>query len=205
MSRLILREVARWGRAAGAPLAVFAAVSLGPSVLAPGTVPLVPAGAHFIGWLAAGSAALAWLLMAAVRAALRPARDKRAAEHLQGLRDGAAEAHAHLLCIERDLARSPAGQRVVVSDVREGTTGEFWLSEAALPAGAFALVVLNRGPGRLVDWMGPAEVAAARRAERRQALREQLQKTRTAKLAARRAADAPADVVREAEALLKRH
>lgn len=205
MSRLILREVARWGRAAGAPLAVFAAVTLGPSVLATGTVRLAPASAPFIGWLAAGSAALAWLLMAAVRAALQPARDKRAAEHLQELRDGAAEAHARLLCIERNLAHSPAGQRVMVSDVHDGTTVDVWLSEAALPEGAFALVMLKRGAGRLVDWISPDDVAAARRAERDEAVRQRIQAVRAQKRAALYERKAAADVVRAAEALLDRH
>jgi hypothetical protein len=143
--------------------------------------------------------------MAAVRAALQPARDNRAAEHLQNLRDGAAEDRAHLLCIEQSLARSRAGQRVLVSDVHDGTTVEVWLSEAALPDGAFALVFLGRGAGRLVDWMGPAEVAAARRAEQRQSVRQRVKEARAAKLAARRARASAAEVVRAAEALLDRH
>lgn len=205
MTRLILREIARWGRAVVARLVVLAIVSLWPAFLPPGTGGLVPASALLIGWLAMVAAALTWLLTGAVRAALQPARDSRAAEHLQTLRDGAAEDHAHLLCIEQSLGRSPAGQRVMVSDVHDGTTVDVWLSEAALPTGAFALVVLNRGAGRLVDWMGPAEVAAARRAEQGQALRQRLQETRAAKLAARRARAAAADVVRAAEALLERH
>lgn len=203
MTRLTLREVARWARAVGAPLIVLAVVTLGPALLPAGTLPLVPASALFIGWLATVAAALTWLLAATARTALQPARDSRAAEHLQNLRDGAAEDHAHLLFIERSLARSPAGQRVLVSDVHDGTTADIWLSEAALPHGAFALVVLNRGAGRLVDWMGPAEVAAARRAEHRQSLRQRLRETRAVKLAARRARAAAADVVRGAEELLK--
>ena len=203
MTRLTLREVARWARAVGAPLIVLAVVTLGPALLPPGTLPLVPASTLFVGWLAAGSAALTWLLVAAVRAALQPARDNRAAEHLQNLRDGAAGDRAHLLCIEQSLARSPAGQRVLVSDVHDGTTVDVWLSEAALPEGAFALVMLKRGAGRLVDWMSPAEIAAARRADRRRSVRKQLEAARAARLVMRRARGAAPDVIRAAEAVLR--
>lgn len=205
MTMLVLREIARWGRAVGVPLVVLAVVTLGLPVLTLGTVRFVPADTLFIGWLAAVAAAMTWLLVAALRAALQPARDSRAAEHLQNLRGGAAGDHAHLLCIEQNIGRSPAGQRAVVSDVHDGTTVDVWLSEAALPNGAFALVVLNSGSGRLVDWMGPAEVAAARRAEQRQSLRQRVKETRAAKLAARHARASAAEVVRAAEALLERH
>src|SRR5665647_2020071 len=103
MTRLVLREVARWGRAVGAPLLVLAIVTFGPALSPFGSVWLVPDRALSVGWLAAVIAALTWLLTSAVRAALQPARDNQAARHLQTLRDGAAGEHAHLLCIEQTL------------------------------------------------------------------------------------------------------
>lgn len=203
MTRLILREIARWGRAVGAPLAALTIVAFGPALLTSGTVRLVPAGPFFTGWLATVAVALTWLLMASVRATLQLARDNQAAQHLQTLRDGATAEHAHLLCIERTLGRSPAGQRVVVSDVRDGTTADAWMSEADLPNGAFALVILGRGVGRLVDWMGPAEVTAARRAERDQVARQRIRDARSANRAGRIERKVAADVVRAAEALTR--
>ncbi|GEN80247.1 hypothetical protein [Actinotalea fermentans] len=205
MTRLILCEVARWARAVGAPLVLLATVTFGPALLPSGTMRLVPAGPFFIGWLTTVAAALTWLLLTAVRTVLGPARDHRAAEHLQVLREGAAAEHAHLLCIEQTLGRSPAGQRALISDVHDGTSTDVWLSEAALPSGSFALVVLGNSTGRLVDWMDPAEVAAARRAERKASARRRWQATHAARLAARRARTGAADVIRAAEALLDRH
>lgn len=175
MTRLVLHEIARWVRAVGVPLAVLAIVVVTPS-----------------------------LLTAGVRAALRPGHDRRAAEHLQSLRDGAAGNSAHLLCVEQPLWHSLAGQRVVASDVRDGRALEVWLSEAALPAGAFALVAMDRERGTLVDWISPRDLAAARRAKRVEATRRQVRTAQAANLAARRERKAAANVVRAAEALLDR-
>jgi|SRR5450756_1997795 len=146
-----------------------------------------------------------WALTAGARAALRPAHDRRAAEHLQSLRDGAARNDARLLCVEQPLWQSRAGQRVVASDVQVGKVLEIWLSEAALPAGAFALVTTDREPGTLVGWISPSDVVAARRAERAEAARRRRRAARVAKLAARRECEAAAEVVRAAEALLEWH
>lgn len=205
MTSLVLREVARWVRAIGASLAVLAIVVVTPSLLPPEAGPvlrLVPDRALSIAWMAAVVATLMWLLVAGARTVFRPAHDRRAAQHLQSLRDRAARNNAHLLCIERPILQSLAGQRIVASDVQVGKVIEIWLSEAALPAGAFALVALDRGPGTLVDWIPPSELAAARRAERAEATRRQARETQVAKLAARRERKAAADVVRAAEKLL---
>lgn len=207
MTRLVLHEVARWVRAVGAPLAVLAAVVVAPSLVpdALGTaLRLVPDRALSIAWIAGAVATLMWALTAGARAALRPAHDRRAAEHLQSLRDGAAGNSAHLLCVERPLWQSLAGQRVVASDVRDGRALEVWLSEAALPVGAFALVAMDRERGTLVDWISPRDLAAARRAERVEATRRQVRAAQAANLAARRERKAAANVVRAAEALLDR-
>jgi len=207
MTRLVLREVARWLRAVGAPLAVLAIVVVTPSLMpdaAGEALRLVPDRTLSIAWIAALVASLVWLLTAGLRAALQPAHDRRAAEHLQSLRDGAARNDARLLCVERPLWQSLAGQRIVATDVQDGRALEVWLSEAALPAGAFALVAMDRERGTLVDWISPRDLAAARRAERVEATRRQVRAAQAANLAARRERKAAANVVRAAEALLDR-
>lgn len=206
MTRLVLREVARWVRAVGAPLAVLTVVALTPGVVpdaAGGFPPLLPGRALWAAWVAAGAPALAWLLVAIRRTALQPARDRRAAQRLQGLRQGAAHHDGHLLCVERPLWQSRAGQRVLASDVQVGKVLEIWLSEAALPSGAFALVAMDREPATLVDWIPPSEVAAARRAEHVEAARRRARAAQATQQAARHDCKATADVVRAAEALLR--
>src|SRR5665647_272943 len=195
MTRLVLREVARWGRAVGAPLVVLAIVTFGPALSPFGSVWLVPDRALSIGWLAAVIAALSWLSTSAIRAALQPVRDRRAAEYLQRLRDRAAGPNARLLCVERSLWQSPAGQRLVAADVQIGTVFEVWLGESALPTGAFALVTTAR-ESTLVDWISPGDVAAARRAERSEAARHRARVAQATSLAASRERKAAADVVR---------
>jgi len=207
MTRLVLRELPRWVRAVGAPLAALAIVVVTPHLVpdAAGTVlRLAPDSALSAAWMAALVASLVWVLTAGLRAALQPTHDRRAAVHLQSLREGAARHDARLLCVERPLWQSLAGQRVVASDVRDGRALEVWLSEAALPAGAFALVAMDREPGTLVDWISPRDLAAARRAERVEATRRRVRATQAADLAARRERKAAAAVVRAAEALLDR-
>ena len=207
MTRLALHEVARWVRAVGAPLAVLAMVVVAPSLLPDGVgtaLRVVPDRALSIAWTAGVVATLMWALTAGVRAALRPGHDRRAAEHLQSLRDGAARNDARLLCVERPLWQSLAGQRIVATDVQDGRALEVWLSEAALPAGAFALVAMDRERGTLVDWISPRDFAAARRAERVEATRRQVRAAQAANLAAHRERKAAANVVRAAEALLDR-
>jgi len=206
MTRLFLRELPRWVRAVGAPLAVLAIVGVTPSLLpdAVGEVLRLPSDRPLsVAWMATVVATLAWVLTVGVRAALQPAHDRRSAEHLQSLRDGAARNDARLLCVERALWQSLAGQRIVATDVQDGRALEVWLSEAALPAGAFALVVMDRERGTLVDWISPRDLAAARRAERVEATRRRVRATQAANLAARRERKAAADVVRAAEELLR--
>jgi len=203
VTRLVLRGLARWGRALTAPLALLATIVAARAMLPLEVGRLIPGHALSLGWRASLIATVAWLATSAIRVASEPARDDRAARRLQALREGASVDHARLLCIERTLARSPAGQRVVVSDIHDGRTADVWLSETALPTGSFALIGLDHDAAELLDWIGPAETAAARRAEQRQSARRRLREARAARIALERADAAAAEVVRAAEALLR--
>ena len=206
MTRLVLREVARWLRAVGAPLAVLAIVVVTPSLMPDAAVTvlrLVPDSALSVAWMAALVASLVWVLTAGLCAALQPAHDRRAAEHLQSLRDGAAGSSAHLLCVEQPLWHSLAGQRVMATNVQDGRPIEVWLSEAALPSGAFVLVAMDGSIGTLLDWISPSDLAGARRAERDQSARRRIRDARSAKRAGRIERKAAADVVHAAEALTR--
>lgn len=90
----------------------------------------------------------------------------------------------------------------MASDVRTGAVMEVWLAEFALSPGAFAVVTTAR-QSTLVDWMEPAEVTAARRAEQRQSARRRLRERRAAARVARRTREVAAEVVRAAEALTR--
>ena len=195
MTRLVLDEVARWVRAVGAPLAVVAIVVVTPHLLpeAAGTVlRLVPDSALSVAWLAAGAAALAWLLTACVRAAIQPAHDRRAFEHLQDMRDRAGLPDHTLLCILRVVWISPAGEHATAVDVRTGATLDLWLAESDLAPGSYALVRLVGGIWLVLDIAAPRIVTAARRRDRLAACRGDRRERRAA-----------ADVIGEAEALIR--
>jgi len=195
MTRLVLHEVARWVRAVGAPLAVLALVVLSPSLM-PDAVSkalrLVPDRALSIAWIAVAVATLMWVLTAGVRAALRPARDRRAAEHLQDMRVRAGLPDHTLLCILRVVWISPAGEHATAVDVRTGATLDLWLAESDLAPGSYALVRLVGGTWLVLDIAAPRIVTAARRRDRLAACRGDRRERRAA-----------ADVIGEAEALIR--
>ena len=197
MTRLILREVARWGQALGAPLAVLAIAALGPTLLPFGFVSRVSGRALSIGWLAAVIAALAWLLTSAVRAARQPARHRRAFEHLEDLRVRSNLPDHALLCVLGTVWSTPAGELVNTVDVRSGVLADLWLTESSLPNGSYALIRFRGGTGLLAGAALPSVVHDAQHHGR-----------------ARRAAGSPArsrhsdqraasNVIHAAEALLK--
>lgn len=207
MTSLVLREVARWVRAVGASLAVLAIVVFAPSLLPDALgklLRLVPDRALLVTWMAGAATSLAWLITAAVRAALQPAKDARAAQRLQGLRDQARRPDHTLVCVLETRWRSPAGQLVTAVDARTGEIHELWLSETALPVGAFALVAGRAEGATLVDCMHPPELASARRAERIARIRRAANAAEDARIAARHERSAAAEVVHAAERLLRR-
>jgi len=196
MTRLILREVARWGRALSAPFAVLAIVVVAPAIapsdfVSPGADPALSAAG-----LAATIASLAWLLTSATRAALQPARDRRAFERLQDLRVRSGLPDHALLCILRTVWSTPAGERANAVDVRTGALVDLWLNESNLSDGSYALVSRRGGALLLVEAMPPGLVRAAQRHGRRDS---DHRRGRTV----RRARRAAAHVIHEAELLLK--
>jgi len=196
MTRLILREVARWVRAVGTPLAVLAIV-VAPSLLPFGNVRLVPDRALSVGWLAAVIAALIWVLTAAVRAALQPARDRHAFQHLQDLRVRSGLPDHSLLCVLRRVWSTPAGERVSAVDVRTGAVVDLWLTESDLAKGSYALVSFRGATGVLIGAASPTVVLAAQRqADRGHPGHGQAK-------AGRRERHAAARVIRTAEMLLR--
>jgi len=186
------------GRAVGAPLVVLAIVTFGPALSPFGSVWLVPDRALSIGWLAAVIAALTWLLTSAVRAALQPARDRRAFEHLQDLRVRSGLPDHALLCVLGVQWAVTAGARVTAVDVRDGGVHDLWLSERVIEQAAYALIQWRHGDAVLRDRATATEVLAAQRHEARNPQR--LSGTREGRQD-RRAAVA---VIRAAEALTRR-
>lgn len=200
MNRLVLREVARWARAVTLP-----AVSLGALVVLQTTGPRLigaPPRAMQLAWTAALGASAVWLAISIARAALEPHRDRRAAQHLQDLRVRAGLPDHELLCVLRVLWDSPAGQLVAAVDVRRGTTREVWLSESHVAVGAYTLSAFRHGAGTLLDTATATAVLGAKRHEARVATRHT--HPVGGSLANRRDRSAAAEVIRAAEALLRR-
>lgn len=196
MTRLILREVARWARAVGTPLTVLVVVVVAPVVLQNEVRRLGTDRALSLGWLAAVFAALAWLATSATRAALQPAGDRRAYVRVQELRVLARLPNHALLCILRTGASTAAGQRAEAVDVRTGAVIDLWLAEASLPPGSYALVKFGGRICTLVDAVRPCLVLAARRHTRREGVGHLERSGRQQRRAA-------ASVIRRAEALLR--
>lgn len=196
MSRLILREVARWARALCAPVAVLLVVVLTPVLLPPEIRRLVADRALSPGWLAALIAVVMWLASSATRAAIQPARDRRAFERLQDLRVRSGLPDHRLLCVLRTVWRTPAGERAEAVDVRTGALADLWLTESSLSEGSYALVRRRAGAVLLVEAMPPSLVLAAQRHSGCDADRPGGRKVSRERRAAAR-------VVHEAEALLK--
>ena len=205
MMRLVLREVARWVRGIGAPLIAVAAVVATPTLLREPVAMLlgiVPDRAVSMTWTAAVAGAIAWLLIAGVRAACQPAKDARASERLQDLRERSLMSQRALVFVTDVLWTSPAGQRFVAVDARTGDVREIWLAERTVGRGTFALLGGTVDERQLIDHIDAHEVAAARRHEQVNEARRRVRTARSAKLARcveRRAAD---DVVQAAKELL---
>ena len=200
MTRLVLREVARWARAVAVP-AVSLAALVALQATAPRLIGAAPRALQ-LAWTAALGAAALWLAISIARAARVPHRDRRAAQHLQDLRVRAGLPDHELLCVLRVLWDSPAGQLVAAVDVRSGTTREVWLSESHVAVGAYALVAFRHGAGTLLDTATPTAVVAAKRHESRHAPKGTHPEADAQ--ASRRDRRAAAEVIRAAEALLRR-
>ena len=198
MTRLVLREVARWARAVALPaVAVVALVVL--QTFAPRLIG-APPRVLVLAWAAALGTSALWLAVSIARAAIQPYRDRRAAQHLQDLRVRAGLPDHELLCVLRVLWGSPAGQLVAAVNVRTGTTVEVWLSESRVADGAYALVAFRHGAGTLLDTATATAVLAAKRHESRRAPRRT--DPGDSAHATRRDRRAAAEVIRAAEALL---
>jgi hypothetical protein len=202
MTGLVLREIARWVRGIGAPLAAVAAVVVTPTLLREPVAMLlgiVPDRAVSMTWMAAVAGAMAWLLIAGVCAATQPANDARASERLQELRERSAMPQHALVFVTEVLWTSPAGQRLAAVDARTGEVREIWLAQRTAARGAFALLVGTVEERRLIDHMNACEVAAARRQEQVSDARRRVHGARSAKLARRVERNAASEVVRAAE------
>jgi hypothetical protein len=178
-------------------LVVVVVVVGGLPVVVPPEVRQVGAGpALSVGWLAAVLAALVWLVTSATRAALQPARDRRAFERVQDLRVLSGLADHALLCVLRTVWSTAAGERVNAVDIRTGAAADFWLAESSLADGSYALVKFAGGTCVLVDAVPPGEVVAAQRHRRRDG---ESRRDRPPRLERR----AVASVVRAAETLIR--
>lgn len=205
MIRLVLREIARWVRGIGAPLTVVAAVVVTPTLLREPVAMLLgiaPDRAVSMTWMAAVTGTMAWLLIAGVRAACQPAKDARASERLQDLRERSAVSQRALVFVRDVLWTSPAGQRLAAVDARTGEVREIWLAEGTVRRSAFAILGGAFDERQLIDHMDAHEVAAARRHEQVIEARRRVHGARSVKLARRIQRRAAADVVRAAEELL---
>jgi hypothetical protein len=205
MIRLVLREIARWVRRVGAPLTVLATVVVTPNLLREPVAVLlgiVPDRAVSMRWTAAVAGAMAWLLIAGVRAARQPAKDARASERLQYLRERSAVSQRALVFVTDVLWTSPAGQRFAAVDARTGDALEIWLAERTVGRGEFALLGGTVDECQLIDRIDAHEVAAARRHEQVSEAHRRVHFARSAQLARRIERSAAADVVRAAEQLL---
>ena len=165
MNMRVVREVILWARSVALPLGVLVAIVFGPAALPAATAlvrELLTDEVAAAAWTSAAVAALAWLVVAVTRAATRPRRDQRAAEHVQDLRVRAGLPGHALLCVLQVQWTSPAGQRVVAVDVRTGETRDLWLIESDLGPGTYALVRAHAGVSSLLDTATPGVLAAAR-------------------------------------------
>lgn len=197
MTRLIVRELARWARAVGPPIAVLAVVVGVPVPLSPEFGGRVGDRALSLAWLVLVIAAVVWLATSVARAAIQPARDRRAFERLRDLRVISGLPDHALLCILRTVWSIAAGQRTDAIDVRTGGFVDLWLAESSLPGGSYALVRFVGGSCVLVDAVPPGLVVAAQRHAHRN-------RRRRSRRAGRRERRATTGVIREAEALLRR-
>lgn len=206
MTGRIAREAWRWLAALAPAGVVLTALLTLPQVANESAEDLLraaPDGGPPLVWTVALSLTALWLALVALRTARQPILDRRAADHLQNLRDRAALPGHRLVCLQQTLWTTPAGEKVVGIDVRNGAVCELWLSEAALPTGTYALVTFCGEGGMLVDWLHPKEQTAARRAERAASALRTAGATRAAAVAARRERSAAARVVRAAERLVR--
>jgi hypothetical protein len=195
MTRVILREVARWTGALVGPVGVLVVAAGVPVVLPPELRQVGAERALALGWLAALFAGLAWLGWSATRAARQPATDRRAFVRVQELRVLSRVPDHALLCVLRTVWSTPAGQRADAVDVRTGAVIDLWLAEARLPNGSYALVKFAGRSCMLVDAVSPGLVLAARRHTRREGVRHHERSGRKRRAAAR--------VIRTAETLLR--
>lgn len=205
MVTLLLIEARRYVRATSAPGLALVAVLIAPGVLDRAWTAPPPAADRAVGaaWSGALAAALAWLIRSVVVAALQPRRDRRDSERLQVLRDLLHAGHM-LVAIQHVTWIGAAGQQAHALDVTRGTLHDIWLSEVALPVGSFAVLDLTIDPIRVIDWLDRAAVARAHRHDAREAARRSSDATRAHRVAARRERAAVAQVIQEAERLLKR-
>jgi len=205
MVTLLLIGARRYLRATAAPGLAVVAVLIVPGVL-DGASPPLPAATErvfVVGWVCALAAVGTWLMRSVVVAALQPRRDWRASEHLQVLRDRSHAPGHMLVAIQHVTWIGAAGQQVHAMDVTRGTLHDLWLSEVALPVGAFAVVDLTADPIRLIDWLDARTVVLARRHDALSAARCRQCSRRAERDAARRTRHAAAALIREAERLLR--
>lgn len=198
-----ISEVVRWARAMAAPaslagvLAALAAGCPAARLAARGNAETM------LVWRAAVAVVAVWFTVRAWRCARRPALDRQAAERVQDLRDRAVGGEWSLVCVVESGRFSPAGQHVSAIDIRTGLADALWLPEdAGALVGTYMLVHRNAAVVNLVDRLGPAEIAAARRADAVRAAKLERTKSARARKLRRRARRSARAVVRAAERLL---
>lgn len=95
--------------------------------------------------------------------------DRAADERLQVLLDRTCLPDVELLCVIGTQWHGPAGQCADAVDVATGRSARQWFSLADFADGSLVLVRREPSGSRILDWIAPAEVAAAFRHRARRA------------------------------------
>ncbi|MDQ0375962.1 hypothetical protein [Cellulomonas humilata] len=205
MAGLILSELGRWVRALVGPCVALAALA-GLAVGSIGSLAVAPELhiAAVRAWQTADVLTALWLVWCVWRTGRRPVLDRRAASHLQDLRDRADVAGWSLVCVVELRESSPAGQHIVATDVRTGVAEGIWLSEVCALVGSYALIHRHTAGLDLVDVLPPTEMLAARRDEAVRARRLRRAWTVSVRRQHRRQRRAARAVARATEGMFRR-
>lgn len=206
MSPLLLYDVRRYTRAALAPTLAAVALTVLLGWMSHATRPeLIDVVAPvYLATTALIPVAVTWLGTALVVTARQPRRDQRASDQLRALRERAQTPGRLLIEVRRTGWPGPAGQHVHALHITHGTTHDIWLPETVLPIGAWAVLDVTTEPVHVIGHVDHRTITRAHRHDIREAARRRTQTARTERGASQRERIAAADVVREAEDLLRR-
>lgn len=167
---------------------------------------LAPAGVGevvFVAWRAAVLGTLLWFIVAAIWAATRPLRDRRAFQRLQHLREIATVPDRALVHVQTIVWNSAAGQHVAVVNVATGVTSRIWLSETTVAVGSFVVLERTDGGACVLEWMSAHQVEAGHRHEQRRVAHRPCSVEPRMQLLEREDREAALQLIAETEQFLK--